>query len=196
MGHVEPLVGVGGPRVGAGVARRAGGGGAGWPRPTARTPRRCGPTRRGSAAATTSSSGSKPPLLTSPAWAQTIVGPVTRRRARRAAPRGPCGPLRRPRPPPARRCRSRGSARARSIVTWRSSLTSSRTRGAPCRPPRLGVPSGAGEHGVARGGQAGDVRLLAAGGRGRTTRPPGAPAARSATPPTTSSTTAAAGDTE
>ena len=52
---------------------------------------------------------------------------------------------------------------ARSIVTWRSSGTTMRTGGAPCRPVLVDVPAAALEHRAARGHQAGDVRHLAAG---------------------------------
>ena len=103
------------------------------------------------------------------------------RRARRAAPRRPCGPLRRPRRGPARRCRSRGSARARSMVTWRSSLTSSRTRGAPCRPPTSAshpAPASTALRAAARHVTCACWQPVVR----PNARPPGAPAGRSATP--------------
>ena len=77
VGDVEPLVAVGGPRVGAvqpgDEVRRA----SGRPAPTARTRRRRGASRRAAASQSAiSSNGSNAPVFTSPAWAQTSTGPV------------------------------------------------------------------------------------------------------------------------
>ena len=64
------------------------------------------------------------------------------------------------------------------------------------QPAGLDVPPHAGQHGVARRRQAGDVRLLAARGQKPNEAPAGRPSSSSSQPPATSSTTDAAGDTE
>ena len=65
--------------------------------------------------------------------------------------------------PQAARARSRAAARRASIVTWRSSGTTTRTGGAPCSPRSSTSQPWRSSTDVARDGEAGHVRHLAAG---------------------------------
>ena len=161
--HVEPFVRVGRPRVGTLDAARV------VPQlvadapPTARTRRRRAATRRAARAiAAISSSGSKAPVFTLPACAQTIAGPVP---ARSAASRA------------SGRIRPCSSASARTIwrvadpeqpqraehrhVHFAADHDAQRRRSVQA--VRFDVPSGAPQHLVARRRQRREVRHVAAG---------------------------------
>ena len=93
-------------------------------------------------------------VLTSPACAQTIVGPSI------VAERGPepgglaCGPARRPGRPRSAQLPIPRSRRARSTVTWRSPPTTTVIGGEPASPPLADVPPVLEEHVVPRGREA------------------------------------------
>ena len=85
VGHVEPLVRVGGPRVGALDARREVGARRRGRGPQAERAVDVHPGARAVRARRRSPRGSKAPVFTLPAWRQTIVGLVERAAARRRA---------------------------------------------------------------------------------------------------------------
>ena len=92
--------------------------------------------------------GSNAPVLTSPACAQTIVGPVPAGELGVQLVAPACGPGR-PRPP--RGCArlprpSMRQATATVTCAWAPAIT--RTSGAPCRPCGLDVPARVAQHGV------------------------------------------------
>ncbi len=112
------------------------------------------------------SNGSKTPVFSSPACSTTMTGaPETAASAcsSAAGARRPCSsvssPIRLSEPRPSRRT-------ARLTLPWRSRLVKMRIVGAPARPRSSTIPSGAFEHGVARGGEARDVGHLASGDEG------------------------------
>ena len=142
VGDVEPLVAVGGPRVGALDARRQvpAAPGRRGPQPERAVDVDPGAVRR-ARAARSSPSGSNAPVLTLPAWAQTIVGPSRRQSAgervgaHRALPVGG-DPHDRRRPKPEQPQRA-------SIVDVRLLADDDAQRRRAVEPVRLDVPAGA-----------------------------------------------------
>ena len=170
---VQPLVSVGGPRVGAGQTARPGGLGSGRRAPTARTRRRRATSRRGRATQSAiSSNGSNAPVFTSPACAQHSTGPspgrgrATRPRSRPWSSAGTT--ITRSRPSPTRPSDLRNVECAFApMTTW--------IGGRPEQSVALHVPAARGQQRVARGGEAGGVGDRRAGherhvGVGRRTR--------------------------
>ena len=160
---VEPLVRVRRPGVRLLGARRQVSELGGRSRPTARTRRRRAatlPPRAQSAAI--SSSGSKAPVFTSPACAQTMVGTVAPRSAvvQRVSLHAALPVDLETRP--SQRLPSPSSRSARSIVMWRFPPRQDRDRRRSRETVRLHVPADALEHGVTSGGETRDVRHLAA----------------------------------
>ena len=196
VGHVEPLVRVGRPRVGALDAGDEVRAAPARPPPTGRRRRRRAATRRARGRPPAiASSGSNAPVFTLPACAQTIVGPSPRSSAASSAPariralpvggHAHDGAAARGRAAAARRTPSRAPPRRRARAA----------RGAPCRPSRLDVPAGAARARAWRAAaSAGDVRHLARRSTKPTlARPPAARAGRAASRAATSSTSGGGG---
>ena len=190
VGHVQPLVAVGRPRVGPLDALHEAAVAGGRPRPTARTRRPRAARRR------LPRPGRDRPQRVERAGVHLAglgaddAGPVERVERLLAA--------RRPRMRPWSSAATGGSGwppmpssrSARSTVTWRRSPTITVIGGDPARPLARQVPARALQHRVARGRQRGHVRHLAAGGQGERGAG-GSPSSSFSQRPATSSTTEA-----